>query len=130
MELHVLTGRDVSAAARPTLRHLGERDELFRREHALRDLGADHHRTVLALPVHSVDEAECTPRVGRNFAALERFQLLNESIQLAFVREAEPRRTERLWVVHLGHDDISCALRCRQHRGSAPALTRNGCNRG
>ena len=117
VKLHVLAGRDVPAARRPALRHVGERDELLGREHALRDLAADHHRPVLTLAVDAVHEAERTPDVRRDVATLERFEFIDESVELAFVGEPEPRRAERLWVVHLGHDELPT----RRERSGAPA---------
>ena len=95
MELHVLPGRDVRAAGGPPLGDLRQSDELLGRENALRDLAADHHRPVLPLTVDTVHQAERAPGVRRDLAALECLELVDESIQLRLVGEAEPRRTER-----------------------------------
>ena len=62
-----------------------------RRDHALRDLHAHHLRVGgLALPIGAAHEAERTPLVGTDVAALELRQHVRELVDIALVGEREP----------------------------------------
>ena len=67
---------------------VGERVELGRGRDAAGQLGPDHHDPVLALAVDAVDQAERAPVVGRQVAALERLEALDEEIDVGLPGEA------------------------------------------
>ena len=75
-----------------------------RRDHALRDLHAQHLRVGgLALPVGAAHQAERAPLVGRDLAALELRQHVGELVDVALVGEREPRAAKRLRIVYCCH---------------------------
>src|SRR5262249_33253012 len=89
VELHVLARRDVTLAAGESLGDVGERLELLGRDEAAGQLRADHHHAVLALAVDAVEQTERAPVVGRQLAALEGLEPLDEQIDVGRAGEPE-----------------------------------------
>ena len=106
VELHVLPRGDVPAADGVPLRDVSQRAQLRRREDALGDLDAHHHRVAfLPLAVDAVHQAELLPRIGGDLAALELAQHGDERVQILLVGEAEAGGTERL-AIEQRHVDL------------------------
>ena len=104
MKLDVLPRRDVPEAAREPLADFGERLELRRGEHALRNLDAQHlHVAGLPLAVRAPDEAEHPPLIGRQLAALEFFERGDKLVDVCLAREREAGPAKRLGVVYCCH---------------------------
>ena len=100
MELHVLPRGDVPEAARVAFRHVRECLQLLARQHALRDLDAQHLRIVrLPLTVGPAHEPELPPLVGRELPALVAFERLHELVDFGVVRKREPRTAERFRII-------------------------------
>ena len=96
MKLDVLPRGDVAEAARESLADLGQRLELRRGEHALRNLDAQHlHVARLPLAVGAADEAEHAPLIGRQLAALELLERRDKLVDIGFARKRKPRPSER-----------------------------------
>jgi hypothetical protein len=93
--LHVLARRDVALAAAESFGDLGERFELCRRGDAAGDLRADHLKAVLPLAVDAVEQAERSPIVARQLAALECFEALDEQIDIFVPGKAETANGRR-----------------------------------
>jgi hypothetical protein len=92
MELDVLPRRDVAEAARILLAHLGQRLQLRRREQALGDLDAQHLRILgLPLAVGAADEAEGSPLVGGDLAALVLVEYGHELVDIGLTGKRQPR---------------------------------------
>ena len=88
MELDVLARGDVPEPARELLADVGERLELRRGQHALRNLDAQHlHVAGLPLAVGASDKAEHPPLIGRQLAALEFVERRDELIDICFGRK-------------------------------------------
>jgi len=71
------------------------------------ELRADHHHAVLALAVDPVQEAKRAPVVGRQLAALERFEALDEQIDVFMAGEAEAADGRRRGRVGNAHRDFA-----------------------
>ncbi len=78
--------------ARIPFADLGERVELLARDHALRDLHAQHRASYdLALSVGAAEQAERPPLVRRHLAPLVLLQHDDELVDIGFVGERQPR---------------------------------------
>ncbi len=88
VKLEVLPRGDVGVSVAPTLGHLGHRDERPGRGHALRELHADHLLALLPLSVDAAGEAVAPEVFGRDLAALEAPEGLDELVDVARVAEA------------------------------------------
>ena len=96
VELDVLPGRDVAEPARVPLADVGEHPELVAREHALRDLHAQHLRVAgLALAVRPPHQPEGPPLVGRQLAALVPLERRDELVDVGHAGEGQPRAAVR-----------------------------------
>jgi hypothetical protein len=107
MKLQVLTRGDVSEPARIPLGHVSQCVELLGVAQALRELDANHLHVRLPLPVGAAQQAERAPLIRAELAALERFELGDELVNLRRIRKRGPRASKRLGVVHCCHDDCS-----------------------
>ena len=77
---------------RVPLADVGERDELIAREHALRNLDAQHLRVVgLTLPVGAAHETERAPLVRRHLAALVSLERGDELVDVGLAGKRQPR---------------------------------------
>ncbi len=99
VELDVLTRGDVAEAARVPLRDVGERPELIAREHALRDLHADHVQVVLPLAVEPAHQAECPPLVRPEPPVFECVERLDELVEIGLRGKRQTRPSQRPHVI-------------------------------
>jgi hypothetical protein len=110
VELHVLARRDVTAfTGGEFLRDIGEREKLCRRRDATGQLRAHHHHAFLPLAIDAVEQAERPPLVGRQLAALERFETLNEQIDVLVTSKAESTERNMCWGFRDTHEILAAS---------------------
>ncbi len=91
VELHVLPCRDVAVTAGIGVADVRQRGELIRRQHPLGNLDP-HHLDVAGLPlaVGAAHEAELTPLVGGDIAALEAIEGRHEFVDVGLAGKRQP----------------------------------------
>ena len=102
VELDVLPRRDVAEPARVLRAGVGEGAHLRAGHDPLRNLDPHHLDVVLPLAVGAAHQAELPPRFGGQLAALVLFELVDELVDVALVRERQARTPERR-VIDCGH---------------------------
>ena len=112
VELDVLPRGDVPEPARVTLADVGERLELVRGQHALRNLHPQHLGVFrLPLTVGAADQPEGTPLIGRHLAALVALERRHELVDVGDARERQPRAAEGFGIVYYGHKSLNVEFR-------------------
>ena len=97
VKLQVLPRGDVPEPARIALGHVGQRVNLRDVHQTLRDLDANHLHVRLPLPVGAAQQAERAPLIRAELAALERFELGDELVNLRRIRKRESARVQTSW---------------------------------